>query len=112
MEDLIPIPTKPLIPSIPVDEEELRELKEDLWVMGCVGLLTRPWNVQAEGTLKEFLYVRGNQFEGTKRRESERWTFWARVYKFERGIEGGWAGCKDGLFAKKIQRRTSTRRIA
>ena len=45
MEDPRPIPTKPLIPSIPVDDEELRELREDLRAMGCAGLLARPWNI-------------------------------------------------------------------
>ena len=67
MEDPMLIPTKPLILSIPVDDQELKELREDLWTMGCAGLLARPWNVQAEDTLREFLYERGNQFHGLRR---------------------------------------------
>ena len=39
MEDLLQIPTKPLIPAIPTDDEEFQELKEDLRAMGCAGLL-------------------------------------------------------------------------
>ena len=39
MEELIPVPTKPLIPATPVADEELRE---DLRAMGCAGLLPDP----------------------------------------------------------------------
>ena len=39
MEELIPVPTKPLIPAIPVDDDELKDLGEDLRAMGCAGLL-------------------------------------------------------------------------
>jgi hypothetical protein len=45
MREDIPIPMKPLMPSIPTDDEELRELREDLRRMGCEGLLGQPWNV-------------------------------------------------------------------
>ena len=64
MEEPRPIQTKLLIPVIPTDDKELRELKEDLRAMGCVGLLARPWNFQVEDTLREFLYERGNKFKG------------------------------------------------
>ena len=30
MEDLLPVPTKPLIPAIPTDDEAFQELREDL----------------------------------------------------------------------------------
>ena len=54
---------------------------------------------------REFLFETGNQFEGTKRREPKRWTLdtWAKVYGFQRGIEGRWAGRKDVLFAGKCK---------
>ena len=39
MIELIPIPTKPLIPSIPTDDKEMQELREDLRAMGCAGML-------------------------------------------------------------------------
>ena len=72
--------------------------------MGCAGLLARPWNLQAEDALREFLYERGHQFEGIKRRAPNRWTpkTWAKVYEFDRSVDGGWAGHKDGLFAGKF----------
>ena len=60
-------------------------------MMGFIGLLSRPWNLQTEDALREFLSERGNQFEGTKRRAPESWTpdTWAKVYGFNRNAEGG-----------------------
>ena len=97
----IPIPLKAVIPAIPKKDEELQALAEDLRVMGCEGLLAKPWNLRAEDTLKEFRFERGNQWLGTKRRDSDNWTpyVWNRVYGFPRGVGEGWAGCRDGLFA-------------
>jgi hypothetical protein len=43
MKEAIPIPMKPLVPTIPTDDEELRQLGEDLRKMGCDGLLALPW---------------------------------------------------------------------
>jgi hypothetical protein len=96
MKEAIPIPT---------DDEELRELGEDLRSMGCEGLLGQPWNVQEDHVLREFKFERGNQWIGTKRRDPENWTpnTWARVYGFQRGVGEGWAGRKDGLFAGKFR---------
>src|ERR1700738_1401211 len=101
----IPIPLKALTPAIPSDERELQELAEDLRVMGCVGLLSKPWNLKAEDTLREFKFERGNQWLGTKRRDTESWTpdTWNRVYGFPRGISEGWAGRRDGLFVGKFR---------
>ena len=48
VEPLPHVPVKPLIPAIPTNDEEFRELREDLHAMGCDGLLDRPWNVQSE----------------------------------------------------------------
>jgi hypothetical protein len=105
MREDTPIPMKPLVPAIPTDDEELRELGEDLRKMGCEGLLGQPWNVQEDNVLREFKFARGNQWIGTKRRDPENWTpdTWARVYGFQRGVGEGWAGRKDGLFAGKFR---------
>ena len=99
--DPIPIPVKALIPTIPRDDRELQELAEDLRVMGCEGLLAKPWNLQSEDTLREFKYEWGNQWVDTKRTNPDSWTpdVWNRVYKFPRGILEGWVGRRDGLFA-------------
>ena len=104
MEVLPQVPVKPIIPSIPTDDKEFRELKEDLRAMGCGKLLILPWNVQSEDTLREFLFLRGNQWDETTRRDPENWTpdTWCEVYGFKAGIKEGWAGRKDGLFAGKF----------
>jgi hypothetical protein len=39
MREAIPIPMKPQVLAIPTDDEELRELGEDLRRMGCDDLL-------------------------------------------------------------------------
>jgi hypothetical protein len=44
--EAIPIPIKALILAIPKDEGELQELAKDLRVMGCEGLLAKPWNLR------------------------------------------------------------------
>jgi hypothetical protein len=42
MREPIQIPMKPLVPTIPTDDEELRELGADLRIMGCEGLFGQP----------------------------------------------------------------------
>jgi hypothetical protein len=73
--------------------------------MGCEGLLTKPWNLRSEDTLREFKYERGNQWDHTKKRDPDNWTsdVWNQVYGFPRGILVGWAGRRDGLFAGKFR---------
>ena len=73
--------------------------------MGCDGLLARPWNVQSKDMLREFLFLRGNQWDETTRSDPKNWTpdTWAKVYGFKRGIKEGWAGRRDGLFAEKFK---------
>jgi hypothetical protein len=119
MREDTPIPMKPLVPAIPTDDEELRELGEDLRRMGCEGLLGQPWNVQEDKVLREFKFKRENQWIGTKRRDPENWTpdTWARVYGFQRGLEkdgqAGRTACSpessEGMW---IQRKASTPRTA
>ena len=68
-------------------------------------MLAKPWNLRAENTLREFRFERGDQWLGTKRRNSEYWTPDVRnkVYGFLRGGGEGWAGCRDGRFAGKFR---------
>ena len=101
----IPIPLKAVIPAIPKKDEELQALAEDLRVMGCEGLLAKPWNLRAEDTMREFKFERGNQWLGTKKRDSDNWTpdVWNMVYGFSRGIGEGWAGRRDGMFVGKFR---------
>ena len=81
MEILPQVPVKPLIPAIPTDDKVYRELKEDLRAMGCEGLLVRPWNVQSEDTMREYLFLRGNHWDETTRRDPGNWTLdtWCEV---------------------------------
>ena len=107
-EDMVDLPhilVKPLILAIPTDDEEFQELKEDLRAMGCAGLLARPWNVQSDDMLREFLFMRGNQWDGTRRRDPKNWTpdTWAKVYGFQKIVKEGWAGRKDNLFTGKFK---------
>ena len=104
MEVLPHIPVKPILPAIPSDGKERRELEEDLRAMGCVGLLDRPWNVSSEDTLREFLFLRGNQWDKTQRRDPDNWTpdTWCEVYGFKTGIKGvgrqeGWIVHRKGF---------------
>ena len=67
----VPIPLKNVSPAIP-KVSELKELIEDISQMGCEGLLAKTWNLQAEATLREFLFERGNQWFRTIRHDPEK----------------------------------------
>ena len=119
MEMLPQVPTKPLISAIPTNDKEFQKLKEDLRAMGCEGVLAKPWNILSEDMLREVLFLRGNQWDETTRRDPKNWTLdmWAKFYGFKRGIKGGWAGRKYGLLpdnlkGRLIQKRASTRKTA
>ena len=68
-------------------------------------MLARPWNVQSEDMLREYLFLRGNQWDETTRRDPQNWTSdtWCEVYGLKKGIKVGWAGRKDGLFVGKFK---------
>ena len=59
--------------------------------MGCDGLLARPWNVQSEDMLREFLVLKGNHWDETTRRDPQNWTpdTWCEMYGFKRKIKVG-----------------------
>ena len=64
-----PVPLKSVVPAIPKKESKLQELIEDLRLMGCEGLLAKPWNLRSETTLREFPFERGNQWIRTMRQD-------------------------------------------
>ena len=103
--DPIPILVKALISAIPRDDKELHELAEDFRIMGCEGLLAKPWNLKSEEILREFKYKKGNQWVHTKRSDLDSWTpdVWNRVYEFPKGIVEGWASCNDAFHAGKFR---------
>ena len=62
---------KSVVPVVPKDEGEKRQLVEDLIQMGCEGLLMQPWALKSEEMAQEFLQERSNKWEGTIRRDLE-----------------------------------------
>ena len=52
----------------PTHEEEKQQLMDDLPKMGCEGLLAEPWAMKGKALVREFLYPRSNEWEGTIRR--------------------------------------------
>ena len=72
--------------------------------MGCEGLLAKPWNLQSEATLREFLSKREDQWEKTMRQVPEQWTteVWVDVYGFSPRKGEGWANWKDTYFVGKF----------
>ena len=105
MMEPIPILVKALIPAIPRDDNELRELAEDLQIMGCEGLIAKPWNLRSKEIICEFKYKRGNQWIDMKRKDPKSWTpdVWNRVYGFMKGIAKGWAGRRNTFYVGKFR---------
>src|SRR5579875_3729963 len=73
-------------PRIPKNPEEKEQLREDLKTMGCEGLLDEPWGLKSREMVQEFLQPQSNQWDGTIRRMSEKWTAdkWVDVYNFKK----------------------------
>ena len=73
--------------------------------MGCEGLLSKPWGLRSEATLREFLFERGNQWFRTMWQDPEKWTAeaWAEVYGFMPRKGEGWASRKDSLHVGKFR---------
>ena len=44
-----------VVPIVPKNKEEKRQLVEDLTRMGCEGLLVEPWSLKSEAMVQEFL---------------------------------------------------------
>lgn len=77
---------KPIRAVIPADDEEKRQLADDLTKMGCEGLLSMPWTMKSEAMVMELLYDRSNEWDETIRGVPEQWTAdrWAEVYCFKK----------------------------
>ena len=77
-------------PSVIKDEEEKRLLEEDLTQIGYEGLLDQSWNLRSKEMVQELLQERSNEWEGTIRRDPERWMAetWAEVYHFAKEERG------------------------
>ena len=97
-------------PIVPEDERERAMLKDNLYGIGCVGLLERPWNLKNEEFVQQFVMIReqklerSNIFNTTIRNRSEEWTVgvWREVYNFlPRG--GGMANRTDQYIEGKFR---------
>ena len=82
--ELHPVSLKSVTPVMPRKDEEKLELADDLTKMGCEGLLLEPWALKNEAMVQEFQKEHSNQWEGTIRRDPDRWTAdqWSEVYRF------------------------------
>ena len=82
-------------PVVSENEEEREMLRQDLFGMGCVGLLERPWNLKNKEFVQEFVMIRvrkaerSNIFDATICDRPEEWTagVWKEVYEF---LSGGY----------------------
>ena len=84
--EMQPVSLRSVPAIVPMDEEEKQQLADDLTKMGCEGLLPKPWALKSEAIVREFLYERSNEYEGTIRRLPEKWTAdrWADVNSFRK----------------------------
>ena len=79
-----------MTPIVPEDKQERAMLKDDLYELGCVGMLKRPWNIKNEEFVQQFVMIReqklerNNIFDATIRDRQEEWTVgvWREVYNF------------------------------
>ena len=81
---------KAVVPGIPKNVRDRELLEEDLWHIGCHGVLDRPWGLRMEDMVVELLDDKDNCWHGTVRQAREKWTAkeWCKVYGFGRGGEG------------------------
>jgi hypothetical protein len=80
------LPLRTVHAVIPEDDEEKRQLAEDLTTMGCEGLLAMPWSIKSVPMVMELLYDRTNEWDNTIRGIPEQWTAdrWADTYHFKK----------------------------
>ena len=50
-----PMSLKSIMAIVPKDEEEKRQLSEDLSQIGCKGLLVQSWSIRSKDMAREFL---------------------------------------------------------
>jgi hypothetical protein len=85
-----------IVPEVPRDEMERRELLEDLQVMGCSDFLEKPWGFKDDRIIRELLDGVSNEFDNSIRGQPVKWMqeCWREVYHFGKG-GGGLARRKD-----------------
>jgi hypothetical protein len=103
-EVLSEVKLRKIVPEVPRDEAERRELLEDLQVMGCSGFLEKPWGFKDDRIVRELLDGVSNEFDNSIRGQPVRWTeeCWREVYHFGKG-GGGLAKPKGWVFHRRLQ---------
>ena len=69
-----PMSLRSIVPVVPKDEGEKRQLVEDLTRIGCEGLLVQPWCLKSEDMVGEFSQVCSNEWKSMIQRDPEQWT--------------------------------------
>ena len=79
-----------VVPATPKELGERSYLEEDLTMIGCIGLLSKPWTVKDERMVRELTIGAPNQYEGIVRARLETWDAgkWRDAYGFCTGEEG------------------------
>ena len=85
------IKVKTITPRFPETDAAMVQLEEDLDMMGCLNLLTRPWGLKSEYMIKEVKMGAPYLFQTTLRARPNQWTAvrWRQVYAFgteEKGL--------------------------
>ena len=76
-----------VVPQVPMKEEDVETLREDLQRMGCAGLLFVPWGFQEEGMVRELMGSPPSRYHKTPRAHLETWNkrTWQRVLRVPTG---------------------------
>ena len=84
------IALKAVVPGIPKSAKDRELLEEDLWQIGCHGLMGKPWGLRMEDLVVELLGEKDNRWHGIVRQAPERWTVkeWRKVYGFAKEGKG------------------------
>ena len=79
-----------VVPQVPMKEEDVEMLREDLQRMSCAGLLFVSWGFQEEEMVRELMRSPPSRYHKTPRAHLETWTkrTWQRVYGFRLGGSG------------------------
>lgn len=100
----IEVKLRKVIPLVPLEDPERGNLMQDLTVMGCEGLLDKPWGFKEERIVRELVGKVSNQFDYTLHGLPHLWTEerWREVYDFRQ--EGqGLASRKDKFIRGKFR---------
>ena len=81
---------KTVVPGVPKSAKDQELLEENLWPIGCHGLMGRSWGLRMEEMVSELMSDKDNRWHRTVLQTSEKWMAkeWWKVYGFAREGEG------------------------